>query len=105
MFLDARDEAHYQAGHIPGAHLFDHYRAPNYLPTVLPVCLVAETILVYCNGGDCEDSEFAAVTLREVGVPGDKLGVLVGGFQQWETNGLPVELGVRNSGQLREARP
>jgi rhodanese-related sulfurtransferase len=104
VFLDARDEAHYQAGHIPGAYLFDHYRAPTYLPTVLPVCLTAETVLVYCNGGDCEDSEFAAITLRDTGAPAGKLGVLVGGFQQWETNSLPVELGARNSGNLREVR-
>src|ERR1035437_8536697 len=38
VFVDARDDRHYQEGHIPGAYQFDHYRAENYLATVLPVC-------------------------------------------------------------------
>jgi len=102
VFVDARDDAHYQAGHIPGAHLFDHYRATDYLAGVLTVCQPAEQIVVYCNGGDCEDSEFAAVFLREAGVPNAKLAVYPGGFTEWQTNGLPVELGARQSGVLRE---
>ncbi len=104
VFVDARDDQHYQAGHIPGAHQFDHYRAPDYLPAVLPVCLSAEQIVVYCNGGDCEDSEFAAVTLRDAGVANEKLFVYGGGFTDWATNGLPVELGARGSGLLREEK-
>jgi rhodanese-related sulfurtransferase len=103
VFVDARDDEHYRAGHVPGAHQFDHYRAPNYLAAILPVCTAAEHIVVYCNGGDCEDSEFAAVTLRELGVPNEKLFIYGGGFTDWATNGLPVELGMRGSGTLREA--
>jgi rhodanese-related sulfurtransferase len=102
VFVDARDDAHYQAGHIPGAHLFDHYRAPDYLAGVLAVCQTAERVVVYCNGGDCEDSEFAAVLLRDVGVPNAKLAVYAGGITEWQTNRLPVELGARLSGVLRE---
>ncbi len=100
-FVDARDDQHYQAGHIPGAYQFDHYRAPDYLAAILPVCTAAEQIVVYCNGGDCEDSEFAAVMLRELGVPNEKLVIYGGGFTDWSTNGLPVELGARGSGNLR----
>jgi rhodanese-related sulfurtransferase len=102
VFVDARDDAHYQAGHVPGAHVFDHYRATEYLAGVLAVCQTAERIVVYCNGGDCEDSEFAAVLLRDVGVPNAKLAVYPGGFTEWQINGLPVELGARLSGVLRE---
>jgi len=104
VIVDARDDAHYQAGHIPGAYLFDHYRAPQYLAAVLPVCLLAEQVIVYCLGGDCEDSEFAAVTLRDAGVSNEKLAVYAGGFTEWSTNGLPVELGARGSGVLREEK-
>lgn len=104
VFVDARDEEHYQAGHVPGAFLFDHYHAENYFAAVLPVCGTAEQIVVYCNGGDCEDSGFAAVTLREAGVPKEKLFVYPGGMTEWTTNGLPVEIGARNSGTLREAK-
>lgn len=98
VFVDARDEKQYMAGHIPGAFLFDHYRAERYLPDVLPVCMNADQIVLYCYGGDCEDSEFAAVILRDAGVPNEKLGIYTGGFAEWSTNGLPVELGQRNSG-------
>jgi len=97
VFLDGRDEQHYRASHIPGAYLFDHYRAERYLAEVLLACQTAEQIVVYCEGGDCEDSEFAAVTLREVGVPNAKLSIYAGGFAEWSTNGLPVEVGDRNS--------
>jgi len=93
VIVDARDDAQYQAGHIPGAHQLDHYRAPAYLPTVLPVCLNAEAVVVYCHGGDCEDAEFAATLLHEAGVPLERLAVYVGGFSEWATNNLPVERG------------
>ena len=104
VFVDARDENQYVAGHIPGAFLFDHYRAERYLPDVLPVCMNAGQIVLYCYGGECEDSEFAAVILRGAGVPNEKLGIYTGGFVEWSTNGLPVELGQRNSGVVGSER-
>lgn len=105
VFLDARDDQHYQAGHIPGAWQFHHYRAEQFLPTVLPVCLGAEKIIVYCNGGTCDDSEFAAIMLRDVGIPRQNLFVYAGGITEWMTNGLPVETGARRSGQLLKSGP
>ena len=104
IFVDARDDQHYQEGHIPGAYQLDHYHPESYLATVLPACQTAEQIVVYCHGGDCEDSEFTALTLRSAGIPDDKLFVYPGGITEWETNGGPVELGVRNSGNLRETK-
>ena len=101
LFVDARDDRHYQEGHIPGAYQFDHYRPDNYLPTVLPACQNAEQIVVYCTGGNCEDSEFAALTLRDAGVPPERLFIYAGGMTEWATNGLPVETGARKSGTLR----
>ncbi|HXJ72678.1 MAG TPA: hypothetical protein VNM37_07485, partial [Candidatus Dormibacteraeota bacterium] len=55
---------------------------------------------VYCTGGTCEDSEFAALALREAGVAPDHLGVFVGGINEWTTLQGPIELGARNSGNL-----
>jgi rhodanese-related sulfurtransferase len=100
-FIDARDEPHYQEGHIPGAYEFDPYRPEKYFATVLPVCQAAEQIVFYCNGGDCDDSESAAIALRDVGIANQKLFVYTGGITEWTTNGLPVEIGGRNSGNLR----
>jgi rhodanese-related sulfurtransferase len=101
VFVDARDEEHYQQGHIPGAYQFDPYHPEKYFDTVLPVCQKAEQIVVYCNGGDCDDSESAAILLRDVGIANQKLYVYGGGITDWTTNNLPVETGARNSGNLR----
>ncbi len=101
IFVDARDADHYQAGHIPGAYHFDHYRPQDFLPTVLPACMNAEQIVVYCTGGDCEDSEFAAIMLRDAGIPPDRLFVYVGGITAWTAHGWPVETGDRKSGILK----
>jgi rhodanese-related sulfurtransferase len=101
IFIDARDEENYRAGHIPGAYHFDRFRPEDYLTNVVAVCLTAQEIVFYCNGGDCDDSEHAAIMLRDsIGIPKEKVFVYGGGMNEWTTNGLPVELGARNSGQL-----
>jgi rhodanese-related sulfurtransferase len=101
IFVDAREDRHYQEGHIPGAYQLDYYRPEAYLAALLPLCQLAQQIVVYCNGGTCEDSEFAATFLLSAGVAKEKLLVYGGGVAEWTTNGLPVELGPRLSGQMR----
>lgn len=105
VFVDARDEQHYREGHIPGACEFDPYHPEKYFAAVLPLCQAAEQIVVYCNGGDCDDSESAALTLRDVGIATNKLCVYGGGITEWTTNNLPVETGERDSGKLRNTHP
>ncbi len=102
MFVDARQDPEYAEGHIPGAYPFDPYRPDIHFGTVLMAGQNAEQIVVYCNGGDCEDSEHAALLLTQAGVPEPKLLVYSGGFQEWSTNGWPVEVGERRSGQLKQ---
>jgi rhodanese-related sulfurtransferase len=102
LFVDARDDRHFQEGHIPGAHQLDHFRPENYLSAVLAVCTSAEKIVVYCNGGDCEDSEFTAIMLTQAGVPADRLFIYAGGISEWKQHGEPVELGARGSGVMKE---
>lgn len=105
VFVDARDDRHYQEGHIPGAYQFDHYHPQNHLPMVLPACQNAQKIVVYCNGGNCEDSEFAALTLKDAGVPLERLLVYAGGMAEWAAHGLPLEIGSRKSGNVRTGKP
>jgi rhodanese-related sulfurtransferase len=105
VFVDARDDRHYQEGHVPGAYQFDRYYPEKHLPAVLPACLTATKVVVYCAGGDCEDSEFAALALKEAGVPQERLFIYAGGMTEWATNDVPVELGERKSGNLRPAKP
>jgi rhodanese-related sulfurtransferase len=105
LFIDARDQDNYQEGHIPGAYEFFPYQPEKYLAEVLPLCQVAAQIVVYCAGGECEDSESAALDLQQAGIPGDKLFVYGGGITDWKAAGLAVEHGARNSGQLQTPRP
>ena len=105
VFIDARDDRHYQEGHIPGAYQFDRYYPEKHLPAVLPACLNARNIVVYCTGGNCEDSEFAALMLKEAGVPQERLAVYVGGMTEWIAKAWPVEVGERKSGKMRAANP
>ena len=104
IFIDARDDKHYTEGHIPGAFQLDYYREENYLPTVLPACLTAEQIVVYCTGGNCEVSVFAAMTLMKNRIPPNKILVYAGGMAEWGAGGLPVELGPRKSGNIRPSK-
>jgi rhodanese-related sulfurtransferase len=99
VILDDRDHE-YAEGHVPGAYQFFHYRAQEFLPTLLPVLMAAEKIVVYCGGGSCEDSEFAALMLAEIGIPKEKLVVFAGGMKEWKASALPLELGARKSGRL-----
>ena len=105
LFVDARDEEHFQEGHIPGAYELDPYHLEKYLADVLPACQLAQQIIVYCYGGDCEDSRFAAVTLRNAGIPAEKLFVYTGGISDWTNHSLALELGERNSGNIRKGTP
>jgi rhodanese-related sulfurtransferase len=93
VFVDARNDESFSKGHIPGAHLFDHYRPERTIDAVMDVCSTAQRIVVYCYGKDCTDSELAAQHLVRLGVDRALIGVYVGGFQEWQAAGLPVDAG------------
>jgi len=99
-FIDARNDEEYRHEHIPGAYPFDPYYPTKFLATILPLCQGAEEIVLYCNGGDCEDSQFAALTLRDAGIENKKLFVYVGGITDWTNRGYATEIGERNSGNI-----
>lgn len=91
LFVDARNRDEYNNGHIPGALLVDHYRLDKYLPEVLPLIQQAERLMLYCEGGDCEDSFFLAQALIIRGVDPDKLYIFKGGWEEWQANDMPIE--------------
>jgi len=95
VIIDARNEALYQEGHIPTAFLFDHYQMEQYVDWVLPMCQIADQIVVYCSGGHCEDSEFTANDLMQLGVPQEKLYIYAAGMRGWNEAGYPLALGDR----------
>lgn len=99
VFIDARHDEEYKAGHIPGAYQFDYYYRDRFLGTVVPVIRPAELVIVYCNGGDCTDSHYAALELSNF-IPRAKLMVYAGGITEWKAMGHEIETGERNSGVL-----
>lgn len=99
IFIDARAEASFRAGRIRGAYRLDHYRLDQSIAEILGACAIAEHIVVYCNGGECEDSELVAIDLLAFGVPAQKLAVYSGGIAEWQAHGMPVESGPSGSGR------
>jgi rhodanese-related sulfurtransferase len=91
LFVDAREPDEYAEGHIPGA-----LSLPFDASVTDPVALEAvdsggRPIVVYCGGGACELSMNLAFALVQAGHA--KVLVYMGGFPEWQGEGLPVEKG------------
>lgn len=93
VFVDARDDEHFAEGRIPGAMQCFPYEAKRCLDHVKTAADGAEKVIVYCEGGDCEDSIFMCRQLVEAGVPMEAVFLFEGGWKQWSANGMPVETG------------
>lgn len=94
VFVDARNDAQYQQSHIPYAVQFFHYYPEQYLGNLRAYTDQADTIIVYCNGGTCEDSIQAARYLTtELDPPIDlnRVFVFEGGMREWCAAGYPIE--------------
>ncbi|HUJ14830.1 MAG TPA: rhodanese-like domain-containing protein [Thermoanaerobaculia bacterium] len=97
LFLDARRTSVYEDGHIPGARPFSVWESdiddkvnklfaerPDPAQQNLP-------IVVYCSGGDCEDSHMLAQKLW--GIQFNNVYVYKDGFPDWQKRGEPVHTG------------
>ncbi|MEA2338848.1 MAG: hypothetical protein QOE82_2855 [Thermoanaerobaculia bacterium] len=97
LFLDARRTSVYEQGHIAGARtysvwesdiddkvrkLFDERGDPS--AQALP-------IVIYCSGGDCEDSHMLAQKLW--GIQFNNVYVYKDGFPDWQSHGGQVHTG------------
>ena len=93
IIIDARDDEHYLEARIPGAYQLDHYRLEEYMPNVEAIALGSDLIVVYCNGGKCEDSILVAIDLLDIGVLMENIHLYEGGIKEWENNGGAVDAG------------
>jgi len=98
VFVDARGDDAYRAGHVPGAVQFDRYHLDRHIESVQAACAGALKVIVYCIGVNCEDSEMAAQDLPAFGIDPRAVYVYVGGWTAWSAAGLPVETGARGGG-------
>lgn len=92
VFIDARDDGPYQRGHIPGAIQFFPYEADLYAENVLQHA-GAERFIIYCHGGNCEDSILAGQELERLGFIREQLYIYKGGWEQWSAEGMPFAEG------------
>lgn len=91
VFIDARDDGPFHAGHIPGAVQYWPYEGEYYIEQALSMALPAERVILYCNGGECEDSHFAAQELLTNGVSPAQIYIYEGGWEEWSQKGMPIE--------------
>ena len=93
VFVDARNAAAFEEGHIPGAYNIDNYNVDKHLPGVRPLLDFADTIVVYCGGGECEDSIFLASELEARGLRRETIRLFEAGMTAWSESGMPIEQG------------
>lgn len=95
LFLDARRTRDYVEGHVTGARSFPVWEAEVVKERV--EALVGEgrvpnlPVVLYCSGGDCEDSHMLAQTLFGAGF--ENLLVYRDGFPDWARRGGAVATG------------
>jgi rhodanese-related sulfurtransferase len=94
LILDARRSSVYRDGHIAGARSLSVWEADADDKVR---ALFAEgrdqsaPVVVYCSGGECEDSHMLAEKLYKVGF--DDVLVYKDGFPDWQKRGLPIAKG------------
>ena len=88
LFIDSRPEEAFQTGHILGAVNipFEEYKKEKALDLIF---LPPEgTVVVYCDGSECNSSLELAKVLHQKGLIDIK--VFFGGWVEWTREGLPV---------------
>ncbi len=92
MIVDARNTDFFAKGHLPFAVRIYPYTVQEDLPPYEDQLLAAEKIVVYCGGGQCEDSALMCRELLAKGVPYDKIYLYEGGFSEWEQAKKPISM-------------
>jgi len=94
LFLDARRTKDYELGHVRGARAFSVWESDVDEKTL---ALLGEgrdakqPVVLYCSGGECEDSHMLAQKLFGAGF--NNLLVYRGGFPDWVSRGGAVSRG------------
>jgi len=89
VFFDARPAISYGEGHIPGARNLGSNEINPRIPFDARDILKEKTLVVYCEGGDCQSSLALAKRLHNEGFK--DIRVMAGGWEEWLAAGLPEE--------------
>ena len=88
QFVDARDFAEYEIGHIKGAISLPYYDYENY-QYQLKKLHSDEPIVVYCDGKECDLSILLGDKLFDMGYK--KVYIFFGGWVDWQLANYPIE--------------
>jgi rhodanese-related sulfurtransferase len=89
VFVDSRSRREFAAGHIPGALTIPLEEYRDFLPEGILAYPPDRTIVVYCEGGDCQTSLALARLIHDRGFR--DIRIFTGGWAEWTASGLPVE--------------
>ena len=89
VFLDARDKALFDEGHIQGAKNLPWYEVDDYFQQVVPGMDRQTPVITYCDGESCNLSHELALFLKNMGFA--EVRVLINGWTLWQVNNLPIE--------------
>jgi len=89
IVLDARSPAEFEAGHILGATNLPEEHFMEYYPEVAEPLPREFPLIVYCQGGLCDQSHEVLKQLEEFGF--QELYLFKEGWEKWEELGYPTE--------------
>lgn len=92
VFIDSRSQELFDRGHIPGAISVPLEDLKTGREDLLALIPEVPGIVIYCEGGSCQDSTDLARILEWRGFK--NLKVFLGGWAEWQQSGLPVETNV-----------
>jgi rhodanese-related sulfurtransferase len=100
IFVDARTDRDYLAGAISGAqHItpagFSKPETTEQLRFIDP----SQPLVIYCGGGDCNDSENLVILLQQYGYK--ELHIMTDGYPAWKDAGYDVEIPTPAPGSAR----
>ncbi|MFN7020198.1 MAG: rhodanese-like domain-containing protein [Phycisphaerales bacterium] len=90
-FVDSRKAEDYAAGHVRDAFRIDTYMFKDGDPPKLQLIARDSFVVVYCNGGNCDESDNLARLLDGSGYK--KVYVMHDGFPGWRAAGHPTGTG------------
>jgi len=82
LWIDARSEKEYQAGHIPEALWLNEANFEVGLDSLLDRWSPENVLIVYCGSKACDDSQHLATRLKASGFT--NVYVLEGGWEAWQ---------------------
>jgi rhodanese-related sulfurtransferase len=103
VFVDARKDAEFRDGHVPGALSAPAAQSEKAIPEAVQALARDRALIIYCEGGDCQSSLLLADRMSQEGFK--DIRVFTGGWAGWTAADLPVEktektgLGEKGDGQ------